>query len=398
MATTVRTPVEPGPGTLDTLSLLVEVADELVVGTARDTHLAWLDRVEGLVGGQVKGLGPHHVVHRTLARGVYGSVGLGLRGARRGLDAVAAARPPQPTDRRLERGPRGRFVRSAVNGLIGDRLAEQRPVWAFAMSVRAGGEDVRLDPASLAGAYPDATGQVVVFVHGLCENESYWDWQVERRGPGYPATVGAQGWTPVMLRVNTGLPLRTNGVALAGLMRDLTEAWPVPVTRIAFVGHSMGGLIVRAATAVVDGDDAPWTDLVSDVVTLGTPHLGAPLAAGVGRGSARLARLPETRAFGRILDWRSVGVHDLVDGLSEDVPALPHARYRLVSGTLTGSPRHPLARALGDALVRQDSAYGRTARGDELFPGAYVLHLPRTGHMTLLNHSRVHRALTEWLG
>lgn len=393
MALAASTPAESGPGTLDTLSLLAEVADELVVSTVRDTHLAWLDRVETMVGGT----GAHHGLHRTLARGLYGGIGLGLRGARRGLDAVVDVRPARPSDRRLENGPRGRLVRSAVNGLIGDRLAEERPAWAIGTTVRAAGQDVRLDPEALATAFPDATGHLAVFVHGLLQNESSWEWQVERRGPGYPATLTSRDWTPVMLRVNTGLPLRTNGAALAALLRDLTEAWPVPVTRLAFVGHSMGGLLVRAATAVVDGDDASWAHAVSDVVTLGTPHLGAPLAAGVGRGSARLALLPETQAFGRILDWRSGGVHDLVEGLAHDVPPLPHARYHLVSGTLTRSPRHPVGRALGDVLVRQDSAYGRTPFGGTLFPGADVLHLPRTGHMSLLNHPRVHQALTEWL-
>ena len=40
----------PGsPGALDALALLTEVADELVVRTVRDTHVAWLDRVHGLL-------------------------------------------------------------------------------------------------------------------------------------------------------------------------------------------------------------------------------------------------------------------------------------------------------------------------------------------------------------
>ena len=39
------------PGLLDALSLLSEVADELVVRTARDTHDAWADRVHGLTRG-----------------------------------------------------------------------------------------------------------------------------------------------------------------------------------------------------------------------------------------------------------------------------------------------------------------------------------------------------------
>jgi hypothetical protein len=169
------------------------------------------------------------------------------------------------------------------------------------------------------------------------------------------------------------------------------------VRRIALVGHSMGGLVVRAAGAVATPDERPWTELVTDVVTLGTPHLGAPIAKGVGHGSRGMARFPETSAFGRILDQRSVGVHDLVEGLAEDVAPLPHARYHLVAATLTASPEHPVGRYVGDYLVRVPSAYGRDRYGVELFPGADVLHVGRTGHFALLNHPRVHRALRTWL-
>lgn len=386
----------PGPGTLESVSLLAEVADELVLAGVRDTHLAWLDRVDGWLWA-LPYAAAHHVVHRSIASTVYGGVGLGLRATRLGADVVADRRPPRETDRRLENGPRGRFVRSAVNGLIGDRLEEQRPEWALTMAVRKDGADVRVDDAGLAAAYPSATGQVAVFMHGLCEDESYWDWQVESRGPGYPALLEGLGWTPVLLRGNTGLPLRANGAALSSLLQRVVADWPVPVTRIALVGHSMGGLVVRAAGAVHGWAEEPWTDLVSDVVTLGTPHLGAPLAAGIGHGARALSRLPETGAVARFLDWRSRGVHDLVEGLDAAVPALPHARYLLVSATVTRSPAHPVGRWLGDALVRQESAYG-TARGEDLFPGAEVLHLPRTDHMRMLNHPEVHRALRERLG
>jgi hypothetical protein len=199
-----------------------------------------------------------------------------------------------------------------------------------------------------------------------------------------------------MLRANTGLPLRENGAALAGLIQQVVDEWPVEVTRIALVGHSLGGLVLRAAGAVVSDVDAPWAELVTDVVTLGTPHLGAPIARGVGHGSTGLGRLPETAAFGRILDWRSRGVHDLVSGLAEDVPPLPRARYRLVAATLTRSQRNPVGDLVGDLLVRPRSAYGRD-RVRSLFPGADVLHVGRTDHFGLLNHPEVHAALREWL-
>ena len=368
------------PGALDAFALLTEVADQLVVRTLRDTHAAWLDRMGG------------GSLHRGVAGGVYGGLGIGLRAATRGLGA-AADRGLGP---RWDADPASRFVTGAVNGLIGDRLQRERPRLAIPMAVRVDGADVARDGPSLAAAYPDATGRVVVFLHGLCENESHWSRHRDRRGTTYGESLAELGWTPVFLRANTGLPLRENGVALAALLHALVAAWPVPVTRVALVGHSLGGLVMRAASAVVDGDGPAWTRLVSDVVTLGTPHLGSPIARGVGSGSGWLARLPESAAFGRILDWRSQGVHDLVEGLSEDVPPLPRARYRLVAATVTRSPRHPVGAFAGDLLVRPPSAYGR-GRGRALFPDAEVLHLPRAHHFDLLNDARVDEALRRWL-
>jgi hypothetical protein len=369
------------------------VADELVVRTAHDTHVAWLDRVHGVLRRSAgAGPGSGERLHRGVATGVYGGLGLGLRVVSRGL-GLAADRglgPAWDADRR------SRLVTATVNGLIGDRLERERPRLAIPMAVRVGGVDVSLTGAAVAAAFPSPTGRLVVLLHGLCEDETAWDRHRDRRGTTYGETLAGQGWTPVLLRANSGLPLRENGVALATLLRDLVDAWPVPVERIALVGHSLGGLVLRAASAVVDGDGAGWTGLVSDVVTLGTPHLGAPLARGVGTGSGWLGRFPESAAFGRVLDWRSQGVHDLVEGLAEEVPPLPRARYRLVAATLTRSTRHPLGAFAGDLLVRPPSAYGRS-RGRALFPDADVLHLPRAHHFDLLNDARVEEALVHWL-
>lgn len=385
----------PGPTVLDAASLLCEVADELVVRTVRDTHTAWADRVYGV--GRLATRSPAASLgeraHRGIASAVYAGVGGGLRLASTGLDRVAATgRGPH-----LESTPEGRFVSSAVNGLIGDRLLRERPQMAIPMAVRRAGGDVEPTTGGLASAFPEATGRLVVFMHGLCENESYWQRHRDRTGTTYAEALAAQGWTPLMLRANTGLPLRENGAALTGLMQQVVEAWPVPVERIALVGHSMGGLVIRAAGAVAADVEEPWSSKVSDVVTLGTPHLGAPIAWGIGHGSRGLGVLPETAAFGRLLDWRSAGVHDLVAGLAEDVPPLPHARYRLVAATLTESQRHPVGHLVGDLLVRPRSAYGRDRRGRSLFPDADVLHVGRTDHFGLLNHPRVHAALAGWL-
>lgn len=387
-------PVAAGPTVLDALALLSAVADELVVTTARDTHAAISGRLHGavrLAAGSAGG--PPEVIHRTVAGAVYGALGLGLRGASLGLDRLAeTGRGP-----RLEDDPRGRFLNAAVNGLIGDELLRDRPQLAIPLAVRRHRADVDLTERGLAEAFPDATEQVVVFLHGLCEDESAWDLHRDKVGSTYGDALAGRGWTPVYLRTNSGLPVRHNGIALAALMQQLVDRWPVPVRRIVLVGHSMGGLVMRTASAVVTDHPDPWTRRVSDVVALGTPHHGAPLAWAVGHGSRLLAKMPETSAFGKILDRRSEGVRDLVDGLAYDVPPLEHVRYRLVAATLTRSARHPVGDALGDILVRPRSAAGRDRKGRELFPGADVLHVGRTDHFGLLNHPDVLTALRRWL-
>jgi pimeloyl-ACP methyl ester carboxylesterase len=38
-----------------------------------------------------------------------------------------------------------------------------------------------------------------------------------------------------------------NGNELVGLLDELVAGWPVPVTEIVLIGHSMGGLVARSA-------------------------------------------------------------------------------------------------------------------------------------------------------
>ena len=85
-----------GPTYLDALSLLSEVADELVVRSVRDTHDAWADRFGGYPG-------------RTIASAVCAGLGLGLRAASAGFGRLADT----GVGPRLEDTPRGRFVSSA---------------------------------------------------------------------------------------------------------------------------------------------------------------------------------------------------------------------------------------------------------------------------------------------
>jgi pimeloyl-ACP methyl ester carboxylesterase len=385
--------------TLDAAALAADYAEDLLLGTVRDVHGAVAGRILG-IGDRLNGGSPTitHRLHDGISWAVYSGISAGLRAGSRGLRAASRA----GLGASLEADPRGRFLQSAVNGLIGDRLRHEGSQFAFDMAVRADGRDVAPDPPGLADAFPGATGDLVVFVHGLSENEEHWRRAArprrevpERRS--YGDRLVDYGWTPVYVRVNTGYPIAENGVAMAALLERLVEAWPTDVRRIALVGHSMGGLILRASCAVRTDRERPWTDRVSDVVCLGTPHLGAPLERVVDKGVRALGVLPESAPFGRILEYRSVGILDLRHGLAEDVQNLPNARYRLVAATLTRSKRSFTSGTVGDYLVPYASATGRRRGGEEMFPEADVVHVPRADHFDLLNHDDVYAAIREWL-
>ncbi len=388
------------PGVLEAAALAAEHLDLLVLGGVRDVHTSVAGRVHRVVDAVAGHRTVPHRLHDGIAGGVYAGIGLGLRAAAKGLRAANDLGVGPAVDAT----PKGRFVVSAVNGLIGDKLVSDGSGLAIEMGVRKDGRDVPLTPDGLADAFGQPSDALVVFIHGLCETEHYWDRRSRpKRADGtstdsYGARLAAdEGWTPVFVRANTGLTIGETGVALSSLLTRLVEAWPTDVRRIALVGHSMGALIARAACAVTLEHDEPWTELVTDVVTLGAPHTGSPVERSIARGVRLAARAPELMPLARVFEQRSVGVLDLHDGMPEDTAAIPNAKYHLVAATLSKSPNHPVAATVGDYLVQYRSAVGLLPGGVEMFPGADVLHVPGADHFDLLNHDDVYAAMRTWL-
>lgn len=371
------------PTVLDGLALLAATADDLVVATVRDTHLAIADRVTTPLRSAA-GLKQRRPGISDL---VYALVGSSLRGASKGL-AAAASTGLGPS---LDGHAGGRFLSAAVNGLIGEELVRDRPSMGIQMSVRVRGRDVSY--ADLAAAFPEATGKVAVLLHGLCEDDSAWRVHRGRHGTTYAEELTTEGWTVLTLRANSGLPVATNAGMFDDLMDLVHTHWPVDIERIALVGHSQGGLVMRTATAV---SSAPWVSAVTDLITLGTPHHGSHIARAATVGSGALRRLPETAAFGRILERRSVGIRDLDKGLPLEVAVPAHIRVRLVSASVSRRSSGWVATAVGDLLVQPQSALGSRA-GRRRLEAAATLHLGRSHHFHLLNDPRVLVAVKDWL-
>jgi pimeloyl-ACP methyl ester carboxylesterase len=347
-------------------------------------------------------------VHERVTRGVYRGLGAGTRTIGLAAGALVGARTISTT-------PRGSAVIAAITGLTGDALEEQGSPLAQPMAVRAAGKPVDLDPGAVAAAFPNATPRIVVFLHGLMETEFSWGSERGRR-----ETYGARlerelGYTPVYVRYNSGLHISQNGRCLSELMDELVAAWPVDVECISVVGHSMGGLVARSACHRGAEEGADWVKHVRHSVSLGTPHMGAPLEQAVHYLSAGLARLPETRPVANFLRRRSGGIRDLRQGslVDEDwrdcdrdalraaacaeIPLLEGATHCFVSATVTRSDRHPVGRLIGDILVLKPSATGRSRTRRIPFEEEYGMHIGGAHHFALLNHPAVYEKLRGWL-
>jgi pimeloyl-ACP methyl ester carboxylesterase len=412
------------------LMLAAEAFDHL---TARvhEFHSAVSDMpFKGVAAAPGLGLAaqPVRTLHDAITDGVYGAIRLTgaalLRGATQALEGIernpalktlpqgkadagstALQRPAVPS-------AAAQLV-SVVNGFVGDHMARRRNPLSVRMGFHRAGVRLALEHEALRSAFPSATSRLAVFVHGLCCTEQVWSLYGSADDPEsipYGERLYADlGYTPLYLRYNSGLHVSLNGRSFSRLLDRLIEAWPVKVEEIVLVGHSMGGLVGRAAAEAGRRNGARWAGSLSQVVCLGTPHLGAPLEKLVHLGAAAMRLFPLSRPVARLLDSRSLGIKDLRfgyvadedwKGLDPDAPwqntrctppALPGVRYRFIGSALGASPDHPLTQVLGDGLVRVPSSMA-TALADA--DGALRLQLH---HLRLLNHPDVYAQLRSWL-
>jgi pimeloyl-ACP methyl ester carboxylesterase len=279
---------------------------------------------------------------------------------------------------------------AALGGAFGDRLVADERVRALTvpMSLRDRGVPVEIDPPGAAGTPGGGRSPtVVVFVHGLGNHESMW-------GQTYLDLVRAHGATPLTVRYTTGQAIADSGAELADLLEGLVASWPVLLERIVLVGHSMGGLVIREALAGAGG----WRALVTDVLTLGTPHAGAPLERAAVRGLGLVSAVPVTAPLAALGDERSTGIKDL--GIADVAPATAGPDWHLVAATLrrrdpvglVGRARAGLLGPLGDGLVTVDSAF---AVDDHLT--ARRLVIDDASHMALLDHPQAADILRQVL-
>lgn len=381
----------------------------------RGMHAGIAGRVFTSIGPAAK---PVEKVHDAIAGTVYDILGAAGHRLPPALSTFVAAGLAFDDDAALDEHPRMAEVIAALNGIYGDELAGRASPLAPPMTLRVSGRPVPLTADAVTAAYPRPTDAVAVFVHGLCQTESSWrrpprPTAHSEDGPYGERLYNDLGFTPVDIRYNTGLHISTNGRHLDEILTRLLEVWPVPVRRIALIGHSMGGLVIRSACHYGQEQNRRWVRATRQVVCLGSPHLGADLEKGVNVATWAMARVGETRSIAELLNLRSDGIKDLRFGalLDDDwaesdpdeflrdrcreVPFLPGATYHFVA--TSAAPRY-LGAVLGDHLVRPSSASGRGQRRRVPFPAESGLTLTGLHHFDLLNHPDIYVRLREWLG
>ena len=393
----------------DEIAGLGDLAGDAAAGATRQIH----ELHTGIAGRVWRRVGPAslpvRIAHDRIARGAYAAAGELTRAVvRAGAQAAGASLAPDSPS--MQRSPAGRAVVSALNGAFGDTLERQGNALALPMAFRRGGRDLELTAEDLAGAYPNPKPRLAVFVHGLCETDDAWSWIPARSARHVPYGHRMEvelGYSPLYLRYNTGRHVSENGRELADTLERLIAEWPVPVDEVVLIGHSMGGLVGRSACHYGAGGGA--VAKVRHVITLGTPHDGAPLEQVTNAASVALARLPETRPLARALNLRSSGIKDLRYGYlvdecwsgqdsdaflrdtSREIPFLETARHYFICATLTREADAAVGRIIGDLLVLQPSAWAHPARGKRLsFPVEHYYHLGGVNHFDLLNHPAIY--------
>ena len=349
-------------------------------------------------------------VHDAISQGVYAAVRHGGGAAL----ALAAGAERLTTD--SSRQPQGKelAVRSALNAAMGDKLAASGSPLAVQMGLFADGVPLAISKSALA----DLPARVCVFVHGLACDEQSWNLRSDAWGAspwattltlGAPIRYGVLlkselGMGSIYLRYNTGLAIENNAQQLAALLTQVARAAP-QVREWALIGHSMGGLIARAALALARSERQAWAAHAPMLICLGSPHQGAPLEKIGHLTSAALGLSKVTQPLGRIANSRSQGIKDLRQGLKgrsvaassvHGVEPAPVA-LRFISATLGDAADRVLGpligKLFGDGLVMASSASDEGLAGDVL-----RVEIKGIGHMALLNHPRVYAVLREWLG
>ncbi len=188
----------------------------LLVEATQDATTVVEDMHQAIAGGPAILGRPFLPIVKLCTGGVYGTIrGItGLVGV--GLDSALERIEPLVSD--VTPNEEYDIVRAALNGVIGDYLEAQHNPLAMDMQLRTAKGPLSLMPEDLKRELPDATGDIVVFLHG----SSMDDTLLTRHGHNHAESLAKDlNYTPIYVRFNSGLHISTNGNRLAPMLQEL---------------------------------------------------------------------------------------------------------------------------------------------------------------------------------
>lgn len=302
-----------------------------------------------------------------------------------------------------------KLLNNVINGVMGDHLVTLHSPLAAPMLVYDRYGDLHCET--------QLSGRVLLMVHGLCMSYLSWD-PGQASGMGEHIVYAEPDVTLLMLDYNTGRRISLNGRDLSDLLEELVLKNP-QITQLDFVGHSMGGLIVRSAMFCAKQEGRSWLPLAKNLICLAAPHHGAVLERIGFYLQQTISKIPIAGNLAHLLDLRSAGIIDLRHGSVRDddwefltegrmgrgsdfrrpAPLPANVNCFLVAVTIDKSPQTAGRDILGDGLVNISSALGE-------HPGDHDLNVPENhkavfydvNHMEAQFHERVREQVIRWLG
>lgn len=212
------------------------------------------------------------------------------------------------------------------------------------------------------GTIPPVRGAVLILLHGLGEDRGSMHPLAEHLHDELDATVLTFGYASVRHDIDA------HGRSLADVIDGLPEA-----TRISFVGHSLGNLVVRRWMSLAT---QPSLDRVHRMVMLGPPNQGSDLA----RMAAGLGLAGHLEGAARdLVDWRRVA----------PLLAVPHCDFGIIAGGRGDAAGYSqLLEGDDDAVVRVE---------ETRLDGAEDFLVVPVHHAAMMHDAAVRRATVTFL-
>lgn len=300
------------------------------------------------------------------------------------------------------------FLVGILNGVLGDYLLKHHNPVALPMVLYDHYGEVQKG---------DLTGEITIFVHGLCMN--HLDWSTRRYGGvGEKLLAQRSHNTMLYLNYNTGRRISANGRSLSNTLEGLVRRHP-GISSINLIGHSMGGLVSRSALFYGKQNMYEWLHRIDNLVCLGSPHHGAALERFSFSLQEKLGHFPLVKIIGHLVNIRSNGILDLRHGSVRDddwehddirigviddnrkpAPIPSHVNTFLVAGTIEFENRQNKAlQILGDYLVSVKSALGEhpNPRFHLKVPEAHKAIFYGLNHFDIQCHPSVAEQIALWL-